>query len=57
MKLAAEHGITSPLADKIIDEVRASLSRWADIAAENGVTASAGEIGARLSEIDRDFQV
>ena len=54
--LAQKHGIALPLANKIIDEVRASLSSWTDIAEETGVTASAKEIQTRLTEIDLDFR-
>lgn len=54
--LAQKHGIALPLANKIIDEVRASLSSWTDIAEETGVTASAKEIRTRLTEIDLDFR-
>jgi len=56
MTLAAKHGIATSQANRIIEEVRASLASWTDIAAEQGVTASAGEVAARLAEIDLDFR-
>ena len=55
MALAKRHGLAEKLVGQIIEETRASLANWSNLATDLGVTASRGEISARLEEIGKTF--
>ncbi|QJU56435.1 type II toxin-antitoxin system HipA family toxin [Sphingomonas sp. AP4-R1] len=55
MTLGRRHGLSNRAIALIIDEVRAALSDWPQIAAEAGTTVSVAEIAERHAEVATHF--